>query len=149
MYKTRSSLNYKTSFSCSYDISNNILSENEIDTIYGDFKKFVGEISIKVSIVADIDESFGMIYNHKSLKSKVDFLSSYLDNKVLHEDIEFFTNNIPTLENIARFCWNWLNNNSEYKIDNLRCVTLKNSDGFSVRYQEITDGLNDVAGFIV
>ncbi|MGD9851001.1 MAG: 6-carboxytetrahydropterin synthase [Nitrospirales bacterium] len=76
---------------------------------------------LEVTLQGEIDSVTGMIINLYDLKIILNNILEQFDHKNLNLDMPFFTNRIPTTENLARTLWDILQHNPDLPhLDTLR-----------------------------
>lgn len=79
--------------------------------IYGSSAKPAGlghNFKVEAHFEGQIDPQTGMIINLSDIDSWLKKMIAPLDHHHLNNDVEFFKKNVPTAENIARYCFDSL-----------------------------------------
>lgn len=65
--------------------------------------------NLVVSVIGEVDPETGYVIDMKILKDLIEkHITSKLDHKNLNLEVDEFKTMIPTVENIAMVCYNWL-----------------------------------------
>lgn len=81
--------------------------------VYGSSAKPAGlghNFKLEAHFSGPIDEATGMIINLADIDSWLKKMVEPLDHHYLNNDVPFFKSNVPTAENIARYCFDSLKN---------------------------------------
>lgn len=82
------------------------LDESEAERLFGPLNIHGHNYVLHVTIRGEISDDHGMVENLKTIKSViVDRVITDLDRKFLNDDIAYFKDKSPTLENLAGFIW--------------------------------------------
>ncbi len=80
--------------------------------------------TLEAEVTGPIDAETGMVMNLADLDAILTEVTDLLDHKFLNTDVEHFKSNMPTTENIVKFCYdhiiNHLKNSPELKLHKVR-----------------------------
>ncbi len=103
-------LNRKCYFSSGHTYINKEWSLNKNKEVYGELFVEAGfghNFELEVQISGE-PSGVGFIMDLVELDSWLDVLAEQLDHKYLNDDVEFFKKNVPSLENIGVYCFQFL-----------------------------------------
>lgn len=103
----KANLTIKTHFSAAHRLALNELSYEENCNIYGKCARPHGHghnYHLEVSVTGEIDSRTGMIVDLENLQKVVDdYIVEPFDHTFLNKDVPYFTQVVPTAENIAAY----------------------------------------------
>jgi 6-pyruvoyltetrahydropterin/6-carboxytetrahydropterin synthase len=102
----------KFEFSASHRYWRNEWSEEKNNQVFGKCTSPYGHghnYDLHVTVSGKVDPATGMIINLSDLKKHVNIIIDKFDHKYLNVDTPYFTDEIPTTENIARVLFNLIN----------------------------------------
>lgn len=94
-------------FNAAHKLYSDKFTAEENKEIYGPCCNVHGHnYTLEVHLYGEIDQSTGMVINISDVKKILhEKIHAVLDHRYLNDDVDFFKHNIPTVENIAVFCW--------------------------------------------
>ena len=102
----------KLKFNAAHRLHSEDLSAEENRKIFGKCNNPNGHghnYTIEVRLRGEISSKHGMVANLTDVKRIVEeTVCERLDHKFLNKDVDEFKHLVPTAENIAVVCWNWL-----------------------------------------
>lgn len=110
----------KFEFSSSHRYWKDDWSEEKNQEVFGKCTSTYGHghnYELHVTISGKIDPDTGMIINLSDLKKHVNVVVNSFDHKYLNKDTPYFSDKIPTTENIANVMFNLIENEIDNKGD--------------------------------
>lgn len=133
-------LSIKIRFNAAHRYSIEELDEEENKKIFGkDYSVYPHGHTYKliVGVKGEVDIKTGMVVNFNKLEEIInEKLIRKIDKKYLNKEIDYFSKNVPTLENITYYIWSEL----ESMLEPLRLVKVSLYED-EVKYAEIIDSL--------
>ena len=108
----RVKINRKAHFNAAHRLFNPKWSDEKNDEVFGlcNNPNYHGHnYNLTVSVIGEVDPQTGYVIDMKILKSIIkEEVTSKLDHKNLNLDVPEFFDTIPTAENIAIVCYDWI-----------------------------------------
>ena len=131
-------LTKRVSFSASHRYWNSKWTDEKNKEVFGKSASPHGHghnYVLETTVQGDIDKDTGMIINLYDLKPIILTVLKEFDHKHLNEDTPYFTENIPTTENIAKILWDLIESKlKQYDHCNLYRVRLYETPDLYVDY---------------
>lgn len=105
-------LTRRVEFSAAHTLHNPKLSFEENEKFFGKCGNPKGHghnYTLEVTVRGEVDQKTGFFINVDTLKESIEKeVVSQLDHKNVNLEVDFFKENVPTCENIAKWVWNRL-----------------------------------------
>ena len=127
----------KVIFSSGYRYWRADLSEEENRRLFGDRSSRAGfghNFVLEAILEGPINPETGMVINLREVDQVLKTVVEPLDHHFLNDDVEFFARHVPTPENIARYCFEQLDQALDNPGLKLRKVRLWQGDSLFVDY---------------
>ncbi len=122
----KSRITKRVEFSASHRCWNPSWSAEKNLSVYGKESNVHGHnFILEVTVEGEIDEQTGMIINLFDLKKIVADVLNEFDHKYLNEDLNYFKELIPTLENISFVIWTLVSTRLKEQERSCRLVNIR------------------------